>query len=96
VRARGNTVSSLAGRRCADPMAAHDRLPAELRRWLHGAALPWSAASALRAWRQALARTGGDAAGAAARLSRIEHRQLARDARRIWGPAHPAALPPAD
>ncbi|MCC5999429.1 MAG: hypothetical protein JJU19_01005 [Pararhodobacter sp.] len=74
-------------------MPAFDRLPAELRAWLHQAALPWSAASALRLWRQALRDHAGDAQAARDRLSRIEARLIARDARRVWGPTHPAALP---
>lgn len=84
-----NTVSSL--RRRHTPMRAFDALPVELRRWLHGAALPWSAASALRLWRRAMRQTGGDTAAARARLARAEARLLARDAARIWGVDHPAA-----
>ena len=84
-----NTVSSLRRRRT--PMRTFDALPAELRRWLHGAALPWSAASALRLWQRALHETGGDIAAARARLARAEARLLARDAARIWGADHPCA-----
>jgi hypothetical protein len=65
-------------------MAAYDRLPAPLRRWLAGAALPWSPASALRLWQRALAR--GEAPEAA--LARAEARTLARDRGR--GPFRPA------
>lgn len=83
-----NAVSSL--RRRHTPMRAFDALPAELRRWLHGAALPWSAASALRLWQRALHETGGDTAAAYARLARAEARMLARDAARIWEGDHPA------
>lgn len=78
-------------RRAGDPMDAYDRLPPELRAWLSGAALPWSARSALRLWRKTLRDAGGDAAEARQRLSGLERRQIARDARRIWGAAHPAA-----
>jgi hypothetical protein len=78
-------------RREGDPMAAFDRLPAPLRRWLAGAALPWSAASAARAWRAALARAGGDAEAAAAALAALEARVITRDAAKVWGVAHPAA-----
>ncbi len=60
------------------PMAAYDRLPPDLRRWLAGAALPWSAASALRLWQRAL-RECGDTQGALARLDRAERATLARD-----------------
>jgi hypothetical protein len=84
-----NLVTSL--KRRQSPMHAHDRLPPELRAWLHQASLPWSAASALRIWRQALRQTSGDAAAARARLDAAEARLLARDAARIWGPGHPAA-----
>ncbi|EPX75592.1 DUF6525 family protein [Salipiger mucosus] len=63
-------------------MAAYDRLPPELRRWLAGAVLPWSPRSALRLWRRLAADHGGDAAAKLARLSEIEARTLARD--RTW------------
>lgn len=87
-----NSRSTLRRRaRAADPMAAYDRLPAELRDWLASAALPWSPRSALRAWRAALARAGGDPDRARVVLSETERRQIARDAARIWGPAHPAS-----
>ena len=77
--------------RACDPMEAYDRLPADLRRWLAEAALPWSPRSALRAWQAALKRAGGDPRLARARLSETEARQLRRDAAQIWGKAHPAA-----
>ncbi|MDK3019666.1 DUF6525 family protein [Pseudodonghicola flavimaris] len=87
-----NSRSTLRRRaRAADPMRAFDRLPAELRGWLAGAALPWSPQSALKAWHRALARSGGDPAAARAWLSASEARQLRRDCARIWGPDHPAA-----
>ena len=85
---RRNLVTRLKRRRGEAPMHAFDRLPAELRLWLHGAALPWSAQSALRLWRRALAETGS-AAAAQARLESAEARAIARDAPRIWGPGHP-------
>lgn len=66
-------------RRAGSAMAAYDRLPPELRAWLREAALPWSPRSALRAWHRALRETG--AAGAPARLTRIETRLLARERR---------------
>ncbi|MBK5928417.1 hypothetical protein CCR87_13925 [Rhodobaculum claviforme] len=59
-------------------MRAFDRLPPDLRAWLHGAALPWSPRSALRLWRRALADTG-DPAAARARMDAAEARTLARD-----------------
>ncbi|MBT9386838.1 hypothetical protein KM176_23550 [Pseudooceanicola sp. CBS1P-1] len=89
-----NLSTSLRRRRVGDPMAAYDRLPPDLRRWLAGAALPWSAASALRAWQKALRTCGGDCRAAGRHLSRIEQLRLGRDAARVWGPAHPAASGP--
>ncbi len=77
-------------RRRGGSMSAHDALPAALRQWLHQAALPWSARSALRLWKRAMAETG-DPQAARARLARAEARLLARDARVIWGPDYPAA-----
>ncbi|MFN3260450.1 MAG: DUF6525 family protein [Pikeienuella sp.] len=65
--------------RARDPMWAYDRLPAPLRRWLSEAALPWSPASAARAFARALREEGGEAA-ALARLDRIERATLARAA----------------
>ena len=81
---RRNLNTALRRQRCQAPMAAFDRLPSELRDWLQQAALPWSAASALRLWRRALAETG-DPMAARARLARAEARMLARDARRLFG-----------
>ena len=66
-------------------MDRYDRLPAELRRWLAGAALPWSAGSALRLWRRLDRETGGDVARMLRRLELAERRMLARDGPRIWG-----------
>ena len=59
-------------------MAAHDRLPAELRSWLIHASLPWSASSALRLWTSALRKTGCPDA-ARAKLAAAEARTLARE-----------------
>lgn len=78
-------------RRACDPMTEHDRLPAPLRAWLSAAALPWSAKSARRAYDKALKKTGA-AHRALAELSRIEARQIARDAAAVWGEGHPAAM----
>ncbi|MGI3166480.1 DUF6525 family protein [Pseudooceanicola sp. 200-1SW] len=80
-------------RRGGDPMAEFDRLPAPLRGWLAGAALPWSARSARRLYQRALREVGGDETAALARLSAAEHRQLHRDAPRIWGGTG-AGIPP--
>lgn len=70
------------------PMAEHDRLPPALRRWLAGAALPWSAASALRLWQKAL-QDGGCPERALACLSRAEQQSLAAEAPLVWGPGYP-------
>lgn len=78
----GNLVSSLRRSHAATPMAAFDRLPPPLRRWLANAALPWSARSALRLWQRALAETGCERR-ATARLDAAEARLLARDTRRV-------------
>ncbi len=81
-------------RRAASPMSAYDRLPGALRRWLAQAALPWSAASALRLWQRALRDSGCESA-ALARLEAAQSRLIAQDAARIWGPAYPALRPDA-
>jgi hypothetical protein len=78
--------------RSGDPMQSYDRLPPELRGWLSAAALPWSPASARRAYAAALQRTK-DPACALAQLDRLQRRLIARDAPRIWGPHHPDAEP---
>lgn len=89
-----NDRSTLRRRRSnTSPMAAYDRLPPELRSWVSQAALPWSAQSVLRLWRKTLTACDGDTAEAKRHLSRIEHRHIGQDARRIWGDAHPAAAP---
>ena len=89
---RNRGATSLRGRRReGDPMAAYDRLPPPLRRWLAEAALPWSPWSAARAWRRATADTGGDAQAALARMDALQARRIARDAAQVWGPTHPAA-----
>ena len=83
-------TTSLRRRRRAHPMREFDRLPPELRAWLAGAALPWSLRSVQRAYARALAQTR-DTDQAIEELRRIETRQIARDARIIWGVDHPAA-----
>ncbi|QBX36142.1 hypothetical protein E4191_09105 [Paracoccus liaowanqingii] len=60
-------------------MAAYDALPAPLRRWLAGAALPWSPASCLRLW-QRLRAKGASEAQALAALDRAEAKALRREA----------------
>jgi hypothetical protein len=83
-----NLTSSRAHWRKTNPMTAHDRLPADLRAWAAGAALPWSAASLLRIWQHAL-HDPGCPKQALARLARAEAKTLARDAAVVWGPAYP-------
>lgn len=87
-----NLASPRAHWRKTNPMAAYDRLPPDLRTWLAGAALPWSAASVLRVWHRALAETGCPKA-ALNRLQRAEAKTLARDAALIWGPTYPLLQP---
>lgn len=75
-----NGVTSLSRRRRAgDPMDSYDRLPADLRRWLADAALPWSPCSALRLWRRLARENGGDRGLMLSRLTEIEARNLSRD-----------------
>lgn len=78
-RGRGNLRHARLGGR-AETMADFDRLPPELRAWIAGAVLPWSARSVRRAWGRALDRTRGDRAAALALMDRIEAATLARDA----------------
>lgn len=85
-----NLSSPRARWRRADPMAAYDRLPPDLRSWLAEAALPWSAASVHRLWQRALRETGC-ARAARERLSAAEAKTLAREAAAVWGKSHPIA-----
>ena len=79
---RPNLSSALSRRRRArparDPMAEFDRLPADLRRWLAGAILPWSPRSAHRAYLRALSELR-DPQAALARLDTLEATRLAKD-----------------
>ncbi|MBE3639495.1 DUF6525 family protein [Mangrovicoccus algicola] len=63
-------------RRQGDPMRDYDALPAALRGWLAGAALPWSPASCRRIW--ARHRAEGIAA-VLERLDRAERAMLSRE-----------------
>jgi hypothetical protein len=85
-----NLSSPRARWRNTDPMAAYDRLPGDLRAWLAGAALPWSADSVLRLWKRAIHETGCTKA-AHDRLARVEAKTLAREAARVWGQHYPTA-----
>ncbi|WP_294978179.1 DUF6525 family protein [Tabrizicola sp.] len=70
-------------------MSVHDRLPPELRIWLAGAALPWSATSALRIWHRAL-RESGCPKAALDRLHRA--RQRRSRAMRLWSGVQPTPV----
>lgn len=87
--ANRNLATTLKRRLRGDPMRAYDALPADLRHWLAGAVLPWSAASVRKVWLKALKSNGGDRQAAQAALSGLEQRRLERDIARIWGKAHP-------
>jgi Family of unknown function (DUF6525) len=79
----GNLSSSRARWRAGNAMAAHDRLPPDLRRWMIHAALPWSAESALRLWTKTLSETGCKEA-ALARLEAAERQTLQRDSESLF------------
>lgn len=89
---RRNLNTTLRRRPQAEPMRAFDALPPILRRWLAQARLPWNPGSAQRIWARALARHHGDPDAALRSLDRAERRTLARDAPRVWGRDHPAAV----
>ncbi|MFA3917023.1 DUF6525 family protein [Ruegeria hyattellae] len=67
-------------RRREDPMREFDRLPPVLRAWISQAALPWRPRSVLRAYNNALARTG-DQNRALDVLKHLEAALLAKDSR---------------
>jgi hypothetical protein len=77
-----NLSSALCRRRKArparDPMTEFDRLPADLRRWLSTAALPWSPRSAHRVYQRALAEARAPQE-ALAMLDALQAKRLARD-----------------
>ena len=87
------TTSLKCKARAGDPMRAYDSLPPELRAWLSAAALPWSPASARRAYAAAMARADRDPRRALTQLDQLQRRLIARDAPRVWGPHHPDAAP---
>ena len=64
-------------RRKGDPMAAYDRLPAPVRKWVAHAALPWSPASVRRIWLKSRAK-GLSPEEALITLAQAEARTLAR------------------
>ncbi|GIT92582.1 hypothetical protein JANAI62_31810 [Jannaschia pagri] len=63
-----------------DNMAAYDRLPPVLRRWLAEAKLPWSPETAKRAWRKARWKAMGREAQALRIMDEIEAQRLRQDA----------------
>ncbi|TFL20156.1 DUF6525 family protein [Jannaschia formosa] len=77
-----------------DNMAAYDALPAPLRAWLAEARLPWSPASARRAWRRALLRNFGRTKAALAEMDRLEDARLAQDALTVERAQDGLAPPP--
>lgn len=93
VAVRGNLASALPRRGRAPSMARYDRLPAPLRGWLAGAALPWSPQSVLRIWTRLHRETGGDTHAVLRRLDLAEQRMLARDVAAVWGAGYPLCAP---
>lgn len=89
----GNCGATSLRRRGRDgsAMGRYDRLPRDLRHWLAEARLPWSPASALKAWQRALDQTQGNRDQARRVLSGLEMRLLERDAPHVWGRGHPLA-----
>ncbi len=85
----GNLTTSLRRSPRLDTMPAYDALPAEARRWLASAKLPWSARSVARLWARAWRDAGGDLAAVQARMDAAQARKLARDAAQIWGRHYP-------
>jgi hypothetical protein len=75
-------------------MQAYDALPPEVRHWLAGAVLPWSAASVRRVWLRAIKASRGDRLAARAALDAVERKRLERDVARLWGKAHPFLVAP--
>jgi hypothetical protein len=77
-----------------DNMADYDALPAPLRVWLSEARLPWSPASARRAWRRALIRSFGRTKAALAEMDRLEDKRIAQDGLTRQRAAEGLAPPP--
>ena len=78
-------------KRLADPMQEFDGLPAELRKWLTTASLPWGPKSALKAYLKAVAKMGSPN-DAVDELNRIQSRLLKKDCCKVWGKNHPSSL----
>lgn len=70
-------------------MQEYDRLPAELRKWLAAANLPWGAQSVRKAYESAMARTGSKDQ-ALTELDALQARLLAKDAAKVWGEGYPS------
>lgn len=85
----GNLATSLRRSPRPDTMQAYYALPAEARRWLAAAKLPWSARSVARLWARAWHDAGGDLTAVRARLDAAQARKLARDAAQVWGSHYP-------
>ena len=71
-------------------MGDYDRLPKELRTWIADADLPWRPASVRRTFDRALSQFE-DSERAIEELDRLQRRLVTKDAKKIWGAAHPAA-----
>ena len=85
-------MTSLKRRRCKNnAMHDFDTLPTELRLWVAKAALPWRAKSVQAAYQKAMKRTGCHIC-AMDELDRIQANLIAKDASRVWGSEHPAAM----
>ena len=69
-------------RRARNPMQDYDRLPAELRRWVAQANLPWSPQSVQKAYKRAMAKTG-DRDLALVELDKIQSALVQRDSQRL-------------
>ncbi|SHI43119.1 DUF6525 family protein [Wenxinia saemankumensis] len=70
------------------PMREFDDLPPQLRTWLASAILPWRPRSVRRAFERAMRRTRNPAEALKV-LDEIQSRQIARDARDVWGGGYP-------
>lgn len=89
-----NLATSLRCRTGNGAMDRYDRLPRELRQWVAGAALPWSARSVLKLWDRLHHECGADVQVMWQRLDLAEERMLAKDATHIWGADYPMSGKP--
>lgn len=86
---RGKT-SLKSKHRASNPMGDFDRLPRELRAWVTQADLPWRAKSVLKSYQRADS-VSGDGKKALEELDRLQDRLVSKDAKSVWGEAHPHA-----